>query len=204
MDPRCAARLLGNRYRRIVLFVGRLEKVKDLPTLLEAAAAVIRSEPDTLFLLVGEGEERATVARLVQERGLGDNVALPGGIGPDDTPAYFAACDLFVMSSLYEGKARTLVEAACAGKPIVTTAVSGADEVVADGETGYIVPVRDSRALGERILRLLKDDETARDMGLRGQEMAVRGYDRRHNLEKIAQIWEATAKCRETAAKTRP
>jgi glycosyltransferase involved in cell wall biosynthesis len=197
-------RLLGERYRRLVLFVGRLVKVKDLPTLLEAAASVVRDQPDTLFLLVGDGEERESVEALVREHRLGDNVALPGGIGPDEAPAYFAACDVFVMCSLYEGKARTLIEAACAGKPIVTTAVSGADEVVVDGETGYIVPVKDAEALADRILRLLRDGEATRTMGLRGQQLAVESYDRRRNLDKIAQLWEATAKCRETAAKTRP
>ena len=125
-------------------------------------------------------------------------MALLGGTSADQTPGYFAACDLFVMSSLYEGKARTLVEAACAGKPIVSTAVSGADEVVTDGETGFIVPVRDPAALADRMLRLLRDADLARAMGRRGQELAANAYDRQRHLNKIAQMWEATAKCRTT------
>ncbi len=199
---RIRAQLLGSRYRRLVLFVGRLVNVKDLPTLLEAAESVVRHEPDTLFVLVGEGEERATAEALLRRRGLHDNVTLLGGVSAQETPQYFAACDLFVMSSLYEGKARTLIEAACAGKPIVTTAVSGADEVVVDGETGFIVPVRDAASLSERMLRLIRDGELAATMGRRGQVLAAGAYDRQQNLSKIAQMWEATATCRATTGRT--
>jgi len=197
---RIRAQLLGERHSHLVLFVGRLVKVKDLPALLEAASLVVSELPDTLFVLIGDGEEHATVEALLQRHQLQDNVAMMGGIAAEETPGYFAACDLFVMSSLYEGKARTLVEAACAGKPIVTTAVSGADEVVVDSETGFIVPVRDHVALADRMLRLLRDAELARAMGRRGQELAAVAYDRQRHLNKIAQMWEATVKCRTTAA----
>ncbi|MHB0870941.1 MAG: glycosyltransferase family 4 protein, partial [Chloroflexota bacterium] len=149
------ARLLGDRYSRLALFMGRLVKQKDLPTLLQAASLVTRQRPDTLFLLVGDGEERHRLEALVQGLGLEENVLIPKGVGPGEAPRYFAACDLFLMSSLYEGKARALVEAAYAAKPIVTTDVSGADEVVVEGETGHLVPVRDPAALADRILRLL-------------------------------------------------
>ena len=199
---RIRAHLLGERHRHLVLFVGRLVKVKDLPSLLEAASMVAKELPDTLFALIGDGGERSTVEALLRRHRLQDNVALLGGISADQTPGYFAACDLFVMSSLYEGKARTLVEAACAGKPIVSTAVSGADEVVVDGETGFIVPVRDPAAMADRMLRLLRDYDLAGAMGRRGQELAAGAYDRQRHLNKIAQMWEATAKCRTTAEGT--
>ncbi|HEX2988901.1 MAG TPA: glycosyltransferase family 4 protein, partial [Chloroflexota bacterium] len=163
------AQLLGDRYRRLVLFMGRLVKQKDLPTLLKAASIVARKNPDTLFLLVGDGEERGYLERLVPGLGLETNLRIPGGVGPTEAPTYFAACDLFVMSSVYEGKARALVEAACAAKPIVTTAVSGADEVVDEGKTGYLVPLKDPSALADRILRVLDDPQRAAEMGQRGR-----------------------------------
>ncbi len=187
------ARLLGNRFRHLVLFMGRLVKQKDLPTLLQAASLAARHRPDTLFLLVGDGEERPRLEALVSGLGLESNVAIPRGVGPEETPAYFAACDLFLMSSLYEGKARALVEAACAGKPIVTTAVSGADEVVTEGETGYLVPLRDPAALADRILRILADPDRAREMGRRGRQLNIDRYDRKNNLQQMVRMWEATA-----------
>jgi glycosyltransferase involved in cell wall biosynthesis len=195
------ARLLGERHNRLVLFVGRLVAVKDLPTLLDAASIVVKELPDTLFVLIGDGEERAKGEELLHQKQLQGNVALMGGTSADEMPGYFAACDVFTMSSLYEGKARTLVEAACAGKPIVTTDVSGADEVVAHGETGFIVPVRDSKALAGRVIQLLRNPELAQEMGRRGQEIAAEAYDRQQHLNKIAEMWEATARCRTTAAR---
>ena len=186
------AQLLGD-HARLVLFMGRLVKQKDLPTLLEAAALVTREAPDTLFALVGDGEELPILERLRHRLRLEADVALVSGVGPEEAPSYVAACDLFVMSSLYEGKARAIVEAACAAKPIVATAVSGADEVVVDGETGFLVPVRNPRALAERILLLLRDPARAQAMGRRGQDLACRRYDRKANLQQMVKMWEATA-----------
>jgi len=190
------ARLLGGDHRALVLFMGRLVKQKDLPTLLQAASLVSRQRPETLFLLVGDGEERGRLEALRVGLGLESNLSLLGGVGPDESPRYFAACDIFVMSSLYEGKARALVEAACAGKPIVTTDVSGADEVVAEGETGYLVPVRDPAALADRILRLLADPGKAAAMGRLGQQINIERYDRGNNLQQMVRMWEATAHAR--------
>ncbi len=191
------AQLLGDRHRHLVLFMGRLVKQKDLPTLLQAASIVARQRPDALFLLVGDGEERPTLEALVRGLGLESNVSIPRGVGPDEAPNYFAACDLFVMSSLYEGKARALVEAACAGKPIVTTAVSGADEVVSEGESGYLVPVRDPASLADRILRTLANPAKAEEMGRRGRQINIERYDRKNNLRQMVHMWEATALSRQ-------
>ena len=195
-DGASLRRQLLGEMSSIVLFMGRLVKQKDLPTLLQAASLVIRERPDTLFVLVGDGEEAPTLQRLRHALQIDANVALLRGVGPNEAPAFFAACDVFAMSSLYEGKARALVEAACAAKPIVTTDVSGADEVVVDGKTGFLVPVRDPGALASRILWLLSNLEEAREMGRRGQELACERYDRRRNLQEVVRMWEATAACR--------
>jgi phosphatidylinositol alpha-1,6-mannosyltransferase len=194
------ARLLAGRHRRLVLFMGRLVKQKDLMTLLRAVSIAAPASPDTLFLLVGDGEERARLEAARLDLGIEENVAILRGIGPEEAPAYFAASDVFTMSSLYEGKARALVEAACAGKPIVSTDVSGADEVVVEGETGFLVPLRDPRALATRLLELLGDEERARAMGRRGQELACKRYDRKSNIAMMVKMWEATARGREHRA----
>lgn len=193
------SRLLGDRHRKLVLFMGRLVKQKDLPTLLKAAEIAARKRPDALFLLVGDGEEKAALQELQARLGLGDSVRIHRGVGPDEAPAYFAACDLFVMSSLYEGKARALVEAACAAKPIVTTAVSGADEVVEEGRSGFIVPPRDPESLADRVLYLLENEAQATRMGLRGREAARVRYDRKNNLAEMVRMWEATAAARHSS-----
>lgn len=187
-------RFLGERNRKLVLFMGRLVKQKDLPTLIQAAALVSREMHEVLFLVVGEGEEKDRLRQAAVSLGLESTVLFPGGAGPEEAPSFFAACDLFVMSSLYEGKARALVEAACAARPIVATAVSGADEVVEDGKSGFLVPLRDPGALARRMLRLLRDPALATEMGRLGHEIASVRYDRGHNLEQMVRMWEATAR----------
>jgi glycosyltransferase involved in cell wall biosynthesis len=78
--------------------------------------------------------------------------------------------DIFVLPSLNEGMGRVLVEAMAAGKPVVASRVGGIPDLVHDGETGYLVPPADAKALSDAILKLLKNPDQAKLMGQRGKE----------------------------------
>jgi glycosyltransferase involved in cell wall biosynthesis len=86
--------------------------------------------------------------------------------------------DMLVLPSLNEGMGRVLVEAMAAGKPVVASEVGGIPDLVRHGETGYLVPPADEKALADGIKKLLDDPERAKQMGLRGQE-----YCRQFSLE---------------------
>ena len=111
-------------------------------------------------------------------------------------PRYFAAADLFLLPSRYEGNARVLAEAGAAGTPSVTTDVSGAHDTVIEGETGAIVPVERPDLFAERVLALLDDAERLAAMGVRAREH-VRGlYDEQVLLPAFAEFWARTAQRR--------
>ena len=93
-----------------------------------------------------------------------------GSVSHADLPAVLAACDLFVLPSAYEGFPRVLMESASAGLPIVTTEVSGSDDAVVEGETGFVVPIGDAAAFADRVERVCADPERARRMGAAGRE----------------------------------
>ncbi|HEX2923988.1 MAG TPA: glycosyltransferase, partial [Chloroflexota bacterium] len=76
------------------------------------------------------------------------------------------------------------------------TAVSGADEVVEEGKTGFLVPLKDPSALADRILRVLADPQRAAERGQRGRALARERYDRQHNLAEMVRMWQATAAAR--------
>jgi glycosyltransferase involved in cell wall biosynthesis len=140
--------------------IGRLNAQKGHRFLIDAAALVLARRPEARVLVAGDGdlmdELRAQAARL----SLADRVVFTGH--RTDVPDLLGALDVFCLSSLYEGTPLALFEAMAAGKPIVSTAVDGCREVLADGTTALLVPPSDPGALAAAIERLLGDP------GLRG------------------------------------
>jgi phosphatidylinositol alpha-1,6-mannosyltransferase len=191
----------AGRRRPIVLFVGRLERQKDVPTLLRAMAIVAERLPDALLLVVGDGSERARLERLAERLGLGAHVAFVGRVDHDELPAYYGACDVFAITSLYEGTCMVLVEAAAAGRPVVASDFAGAEDAILDGESGFIVPIGDELAVAERILYLLEHEER-QAYGAHGREHVMAVFDRGELLARTRAMWEA-ALARHEAARGR-
>ncbi|MGY6040678.1 glycosyltransferase [Aeromonas sp. AE23HZ002T15] len=139
-----------------VLAIGRLlnsQKAFDL--LLAAHHQNIAAGMDYHLTILGEGSDREVLEKYIQEHQLSDHTSL---LGFQDNPyPYIAGCDLFVMSSRYEGYPVVLVEAMTLGKAIVSTTCTGPQEALNDGEFGYLVPVNDVNTLAEGIKTLLED-----------------------------------------------
>lgn len=167
------------------LAVGRFEVAKDYPNMLRAFARVRARESRAVLVIVGEGSLQAEAQALAAELALGPSVRFLGARG--DIPAVMNAADAYVMSSAWEGMPMVLLEAAAAGLPIVATAVGGNGEVVREGESGLLVPARDSEALGAGMLRLMGlPGEVRRSMGERGREHVRANY----GLQRVAERWE--------------
>src|SRR4051794_16814091 len=119
-----------------LLFVGRLCAQKNLPLLLEVVQSLrTRTAVPFELVLVGEGPDESALRALVERDGFQACVHFRGSVPRAGIAAEFARADVFVLSSDYEGYPRVLMEAAAAALPIVTTAVSGSDEAVADAES---------------------------------------------------------------------
>jgi len=148
----------------VVLAVGRLTVVKDYPTLIRAFATIRAGAPaeslagagrDVRLMILGEGEERPRLERLISELGLKDRVALPGfGANPY---TYMAKAAVFVLSSISEALPTALIEAMAVGTPVVATdCKSGPREVLHGGLYGALVPVGDVAALAAAISATLR------------------------------------------------
>lgn len=184
---------LSDRFDKIVLFVGRVVRQKDLPTLIKAIPLVLERCPKSLFLFLGGGDQEKAVKRLAMDLGVQGNVCWAGRTSYYQTPAFYKACDVFAITSTYEGTCMVLQEAAVSGKPIVATGFAGAYESIVNGETGYIVPIGDSQQGASRILHLLKNPDLAAEMGARGQELVMQRFNKDGILRKYRRMWEATA-----------
>lgn len=127
--------------------VGRMDLVKDQPALCRAFIALVEQFPeqDLRLILVGDGEKYAHCQQLLTDAGVLDRVTLPGS--RPDVDHWLRKMDIFVLPSLAEGISNTILEAMASGLPVVATDVGGNAELVADTETGFIVPPSNPAAL---------------------------------------------------------
>lgn len=163
-----ATECTGDGWR--VLHIARLSSVKDQDTLLRAARRVADHDARFRLDIVGDGDCREALEQLLRELDLGNVVRLHGA--QRDVRPYLAAADAFVLSSVSEGIALTLLEAMAAGLPVVATDVGGNREVVTAGETGYLVPAQDPVALARALITLLSDRERVHRFGAAGRRVA--------------------------------
>lgn len=164
-----------------LLLVGGMSERKDPVTLLKALRLLHQRLPDIELRIAGSFRRQgfgARLQRLIQQWGLADHIRWLGLLNQPELARAYAASALTVLSSRQETSPAVLMEAMAARRPVVATAVGGVDEIVADGETGYLVPVGDAQALAEAIERVLRDPAAARAMGQRGRELAEQRYRR--------------------------
>ncbi|MEM2057837.1 MAG: glycosyltransferase family 4 protein [Thermoproteota archaeon] len=158
--------------RPIILYLGRLHPLKGLTHLFKAAPLVIKEFPMAVFVLVGQGEEsfKKELVKLAKELGFERNVVFTDPIYDfQEKMSAYASCDVFVLPSGYEGTSQAIFEAMSQGKPIVSTRRGGIPFQVEDGKEALLVEYGDEKGLASSILRLLKDKETAREMGWRAR-----------------------------------
>ena len=173
--------------RRLVLFVGRINRMKGLEYLIKAADIVVNKYGygDLLFLLVGPfenveidrpGEYTARILNLVKACNLEENVELTGTVPLDELRKLYLACDVFVLPSIVEEFGLVIMEAMATGKPVVATKTRGSLMQVRDGWNGFLVKIGDEKELAEKIKYLLDNPEEARRMGANAKEFA-RNFD---------------------------
>jgi glycosyltransferase involved in cell wall biosynthesis len=147
----------------VVAAVGRCVAVKGFDLLVAALPRLAASAPSARLLVVGDGPERQALARLARELRVRDRVSITGATA--DVAAHLAAADVLAAPSRNEGMGRVLVEAMALGLPVVGTAVGGIPWVVADGETGRLVPAGDVPALADALADLAQDPALRRKLG---------------------------------------
>jgi D-inositol-3-phosphate glycosyltransferase len=157
---RAALRLSGAG--RVLLFVGRIQRLKGLEVLFRAFALL---GLDARLLIVGglpssshEAREIARLEQLAGRLGISERVSFVGAVSHDRLPEYYAAADVTVMPSSYESFGLVAVESLACGTPVVATRIGGLRTIVRDGETGVLVPWRDPALFAEALGRVLRDD----------------------------------------------
>lgn len=167
--------------------VSRLEPRKGHVYLFQVAQKIIEQFPTCKFLIVGEGYYRSQLEQQVRQFHLSDAIKFLGYRA--DIARAISLFDIFVLTSLWEGLPRVLVQAALVGKPIVTFAVEGAREVVHDRINGFIVPLHDTESLAQKLLVLMQNLQLARRMGECGKEIVGQRWSTTAMIEKTKQVY---------------
>lgn len=149
------------------LFVGRLEPLKGVDTVLEAFALISRQQPDTFrhmrFIIVGGNpadpmdSEMQRLQAMVDELDLRENIQFVGAKNQTQLLDYYAAAAAVVMPSDYESFGMVALEAMAVGTPVIASNVGGLAYLVKDGITGYLVPTRDAHTLAQRMLKITQE-----------------------------------------------
>ncbi len=188
-------RELGWGDRPVVLTVGRLQKRKGHDMLLRALPVVRERIPDVLYAIVGDGEERTTLRRLVEEHGLRDHVQFLGEVADEQLVLCYQQCDLFVLPNRQEGSdiegfGMVLLEAQACGRPVVAGDSGGTAETMRVGETGRIVSCDGPDELGRLLPELLARPGERDRMGAAGRRWVVERFDWESLARRAQDIFE--------------
>ncbi|MEZ4863298.1 MAG: glycosyltransferase [Caldilineaceae bacterium] len=177
------AELTGGNDCPVILTAARLDPQKGLSYLLEAAVQI----PEALFVVAGEGALRPQLEAQRRALGLEERLVFLGR--RTDIPELLAACDLFVLPSIYEGLPLALLEAMAAGKTVISTAIEGTCEAVAHNQTGWLVPPADSIALAGAIRRLLADQPLRQRLAAAGQARVQQDFSVCAMVQQVQQVY---------------
>ncbi len=162
--------------RPVLLWVGRLEKLKGVDILIDAVAQL--DEPDVLLLVVGGDEHgqvlRAELEAQAQEAGLGGNIRFTGAVPHEELPAWYSAADVCVVPSYYESFGLVAVEAMACGTPVVASRVGGLVSTVTDGVNGYLIPWRCPEPFAEKLEVLIRNPELRANFARSARESVQR------------------------------
>ena len=178
--------LVGRVDPRSALIVGRVwsvERRKGHDQLLEAWPSVQERVPDAQLVIVGEGDDLGRLRDKAGALGMSDSVVFPGFVNEPTVRALMHRCAVFAMPSRQEGFGLAYAEAMREGMPCIGATLDAAEEVIVDGETGFLVEQADREALADALGRLLSEEALRRRMGEAGR----RRYEAEYTFEPYRQ-----------------
>jgi glycosyltransferase involved in cell wall biosynthesis len=189
-----------NGHRRVpapvvrVLFVSRLIRRKGLQYLIEAIPEIARQTHYPFVInIVGDGPDKEDFVQQVHAAGVDEYVRFYGYVDHASLPQYYLDADIFVLPSLAEGMPNVVLEALGSGLPVVATRVPGSEELVQEGENGFLVEAKDADALAHALITLINHADLRERMG-RGAKQMARRYTWEMVTEQYIRLYEEMVK----------
>jgi glycosyltransferase involved in cell wall biosynthesis len=183
---------LGVSDSPLIISTRRLEPIYDVGTLIRAVPSVIQTNPNARFVIVGDGSERGKLMSLADSLKISVNVTFVGWIQKEKLPGYLASANIYVNTSLSDsGLAVSTREAMACGLPVITTDLeANRGWGLEDGKSGYLVPIKDPKALAARINLLLRDKEIRMKFGEINRDIAAARYDFNEDMGNMENLYK--------------
>lgn len=174
---------------KIILYVGRLVKLKNIPLVFEAVQDLKKTWP-VKFLIIGRGGERENLQQMVSVLKLESAVEFVDTLPVEELVNYYCSANVLVLPSWHESFGKVLVEAGLAGCPVIATPTSGSGDIVKDGETGFIIGFNDAAACREKCAQLFRDQVLAQKMGENACRYLTEKFDQQRTINQIIKFWQ--------------
>jgi glycosyltransferase involved in cell wall biosynthesis len=174
---------------KVLIFVGRLAREKNLVFLLKALKEILKIKKDVTLLLVGDGYQIDELKEVSKELGVDGNVRFTGFVSHELVPYYYGASDVFVMTSQSETMGLVVVEAEACGLPVVALDDLAFYDTVFEGENGFLVKEKEPTAFAARVLKLLGEPALYEKFSLKAREVAQR-FSEEEQTKKLMEIYK--------------
>jgi glycosyltransferase involved in cell wall biosynthesis len=165
--------------KKIILYLGRINRIKGLDFLIRAYAYLIKDIKckDALLVIAGPDDGHLNeVKSLANSLGVSNSVLFTGSVYGEDKVETYADSDVYVLPSIYETFPMTVLEAYACGKPVIASKVGGLKDLVIDEETGFLVNLGNTEQLAKNILYLLNNTDEAKEMGMKGKQFVKQNF----------------------------
>ncbi|MEM3088297.1 MAG: glycosyltransferase family 4 protein [Candidatus Bathyarchaeia archaeon] len=173
-----------------LVYVGRLVKMKGLQILLESFKEANREVETLKLLIVGDGPLREELVEKTRRYGLVNQVLFLSSIPPNELPLIYAASDMAVLPSAYEGLSRMLLEAMACGKAVIASDIPANRELITNGQDGLLVTPLDSVSLKEAIIKLALNRELRESFGKMAREKISSKYSVAYRITRILDVYQ--------------
>lgn len=177
-----AGRALHTEKKQQIVSVARLVQQKNQRLLIDSFSMIERDFPEYELIIYGDGPEKEKLEQYAYEKGVSSKVHMPGNVA--DVPAIISEAELFVLPSDFEGMPNALIEAMCVGLPVISTKVSGATDLIIDGENGALVEIGDSEGLADTMRRLLCNADLRKAYGKEAIKLNAK-----LDMDRVLQEW---------------
>lgn len=189
------SKVSANKDEIRLLSVGRLTGKKGMNILIQGFAQIAKKYPKSKLTIIGEGEERENLESLIEKLQLHGRVKLKGKMSHPEVREQLMNCDLFCIASLTasdgdeEGIPNVIMEALATGRVVVSTAHAGIPELIRHGETGYLVPEKDIRALSAMMIYAIEHQSEWSQLVENGRRKVEQEHDIRKQIRKLEQLF---------------
>ena len=176
-----------------VICVARLHPVKGIQYLIEAVSAIVEKFSDLNVVIVGDGEERASLEKLGAEYGVLGNIQFLGSCSQDKVRDLLSRSKIFCLPSLGDSAAVAIMEAMAMELPVVSTTVKGVPELISDGVNGCLVPPGDSASLSKKIQMLLADSVLRATLGREARKCITVNFNQQIEVAKLRELFKTSS-----------